>query len=174
MLPQLVQALFPLQDGFFDQQRPFFIGSEDSAHLDQVSPEGPQLRSGVFSCGVRVSVFQVKGHFRDIKIKVRPASPAISGYVQRLIFLLFKKIAVNFMQQTGPGVFMPAYVEYSWSKNGKDYSAPVRIQNTLPDNDPKLVIKPFEVAVNAQARYIRIMARNDKHGFLFADEILVY
>lgn len=85
-----------------------------------------------------------------------------------------KKIAVNFMQQTGPGVFMPAYVEYSWSKNGKDYSAPVRIQNTLPDNDPKLVIKPFEVAVNAQARYIRIMARNDKHGFLFADEILVY
>ncbi|MBZ5857674.1 beta-N-acetylhexosaminidase [Flavihumibacter profundi] len=85
-----------------------------------------------------------------------------------------KKIAVNFMQITGPGVFMPNYVEYSWSKNGKDYSAPVRIMNTVPDTESKLVIKPFEVMVNRQAKYIRIKAQNDKHGFLFADEVLVY
>lgn len=84
------------------------------------------------------------------------------------------KIAVNFMQQTGPGVYMPKYVDYSWSKNGKDYSAPIRILNTIPDTESKLVIKPFEVNVNAQAKFIRITALNDKHGFLFADEVLVY
>jgi hexosaminidase len=85
-----------------------------------------------------------------------------------------KKIAVNFMQITGPGVYMPKFVEYSWSKNGIDYSTPIRIANTVPETESKLVIKPFEVTVNGQAKFIRIKAQNEQHGFLFADEVLVY
>jgi hexosaminidase len=84
-----------------------------------------------------------------------------------------KKIAINFMQLTGPGVYMPHHVDYSWSKNGKDFTAPVRITNTIPESNTRLVIKPFEVTLNSQAKYIRITAQNDKHGFLFADEVLI-
>ncbi|ULQ52062.1 beta-N-acetylhexosaminidase [Flavihumibacter fluvii] len=83
------------------------------------------------------------------------------------------KIAVNFMQITGPGVYMPAYVEYSWSKDGKNFSSPVRIANIVPETESKLVIKPFEVMVNDKVKFIRIKAPNDKHAFLFADEVLV-
>ena len=85
-----------------------------------------------------------------------------------------KKIAVNFMQITGPGVYLPKSVEYSWSKDGKNYTEPVRVANTVPESESKLVIKPFEVTVNGQAKFIRIKAVNEQHGFLFADEVLVY
>lgn len=84
-----------------------------------------------------------------------------------------RNIAVNFMQITGPGVYMPQYVEYSWSEDGKQYSSPVRIDNTVPESESKLVIKPFTVSVNAPVKYIRVTAKNAQHGFLFADEIIV-
>jgi hexosaminidase len=84
-----------------------------------------------------------------------------------------ERIAINFMQITGPGVYMPQYVEYSWSSDGKQFSPPVRIDNTVPESESKLVIKPFSVQVNAPVKYIRIMAKNAQRGFLFADEILV-
>jgi hexosaminidase len=83
------------------------------------------------------------------------------------------KVSVNFMQLIGPGVYMPKNVVYSWSANGKDYDAPVQVENTVPDTETKLVVKPFETTVNKPIKYIHIKADNYKHGFLFADEILV-
>lgn len=83
-------------------------------------------------------------------------------------------ISVSFMQLTGPGVYMPGYVEYSWSEDGKTFSHPVRIDNTVPSTQSALVIQPFKAAIGAQAKYIRVFARNDKKGFLFADEIMIF
>lgn len=82
-------------------------------------------------------------------------------------------IAINFMQITGPGVYMPQYVEYSWSADGKQFVPPVRVNNTVPESESKLVIRPFSVSVDAQVKIIRIKAKNAQHGFLFADEIIV-
>jgi hexosaminidase len=83
-------------------------------------------------------------------------------------------ISISFMQLTGPGVFMPGYVEFSWSADGKTFSKPVRVNNSVPSTISTLVIKPFIAAIGAKAKYIRVFARNDKRGFLFADEIMVF
>jgi hexosaminidase len=85
-----------------------------------------------------------------------------------------QRVSVSFMQITGPGVFMPEFMQVSWSEDGKTFSQPVNIANTVPDTIPTLVIKPFEAMVNQKARFIRVFAKNNKHGFLFADEVMVF
>ncbi len=85
-----------------------------------------------------------------------------------------KNISVSFMQLTGPGVYMPGYVEYSWSEDGKTFSSPVRVKNNIPVTQSALVIQPFKADIGAKAKYIRVFARNDKKGFLFADEIMIF
>lgn len=84
------------------------------------------------------------------------------------------KVSVSFMQITGPGVYMPGYVQVSCSNDGKSFSTPVTINNSVPDSISTLVIKPFEVMLNQQAKFIRVVAKNSKHGFLFADEVMVF
>lgn len=85
-----------------------------------------------------------------------------------------QRVSVSFMQITGPGVFMPEFVQVSWSEDGKIFSQPVNIANTVPDTIPTLVIKPFEATINQKARFIRVFAKNNKNGFLFADEVMVF
>ncbi len=85
-----------------------------------------------------------------------------------------QRVSVSFMQLTGPGVFMPQFVQFSWSDDGKNFSEPVTITNNVPDTTAELVIKPFEAVINHKAQFIRVFARNHKRGFLFADEIMVF
>lgn len=82
-------------------------------------------------------------------------------------------ISVRFMQLTGPGVYMPARVEFSWSVNGKDYSAPVTVMNQVPEDQASLITEHYSVSVQDRAKYIRIRAQNHKRGFLFADEVII-
>ena len=85
-----------------------------------------------------------------------------------------QKVRVSFMQLTGPGVYMPEYMQISCSVDGKTFSTPVTIPNTVPDSISTLVIKPFEANIQQQARFIRVLAKNGKRGFLFADEVMVF
>ena len=85
-----------------------------------------------------------------------------------------QRVSVSFMQITGPGVFMPEFVQVSWSEDGKTFSQPVNIPNTVPDTISTLVIKPFEAVINQKAKFIRVFAKNNKHDFLFADEVMVF
>jgi len=85
-----------------------------------------------------------------------------------------QRVSVSFMQIIGPGVFMPQFVQFSWSEDGKNFSAPVTITNNVPDTTANLVIKPFEAVISHKAQFIRVFARNHKRGFLFADEIMVF
>ena len=88
--------------------------------------------------------------------------------------MIVQQVSVSFMQLTGPGVYMPEFVQFSWSENGKDFSEPVTITNTVAETAAQLVIKPFEARINHRAKFIRVFARNHKRGFLFADEIMLF
>jgi hexosaminidase len=78
------------------------------------------------------------------------------------------------MQMTGPGVFMPAWVEVSVSDDGKAFKTLQRIDNDIPVSNPALLFKDFKFDLHGQtARYIRVLAKNTD-GFLFTDEVVIY
>ncbi|HSF46047.1 MAG TPA: family 20 glycosylhydrolase [Chitinophagaceae bacterium] len=83
-------------------------------------------------------------------------------------------VSATFMQVTGPGVYMPDYVEVSISGDGKDFLSVGKALNDIPTTDPSLIFKTFKVDTGKlPGRYIRFYAKNHT-GFLFADEIVVY
>lgn len=86
-----------------------------------------------------------------------------------------KRLSVSFMQLTGPGVYMPGYVEVLISEDGKNYSPVKKISNDIPVTVSTLTFKDFSFDLDGQkARYIRVRATNEQHGFMFADEIIIY
>lgn len=85
-----------------------------------------------------------------------------------------KDISCTFMQLTGPGVYMPDYIEVFVSNDGKNFSSAGKALNDVPAGDATLRFKTYRVSpVNTSARYIRFYAKNHR-GFLFADEVVVY
>ena len=86
-----------------------------------------------------------------------------------------KSLSVTFMQQTGPGVFIPDSVMISLSDNGKEFRRVKTIKNNIPLTQSSLTFKVFQFDLSGETgRFIRIFARNGQHGFLFADEVIVY
>ncbi|NLR60151.1 family 20 glycosylhydrolase [Chitinophaga polysaccharea] len=86
-----------------------------------------------------------------------------------------KSLSVSFMQQTGPGVYIPAFVEVLVSDDNKDFRKVKQIDNDIPVTQSTLTFKDFRFDLKEQlARYIRIHAKNQQHGFLFADEVIIY
>jgi hexosaminidase len=86
-----------------------------------------------------------------------------------------KSLSVNFMQLTGPGVYIPAFVEVLLSRDGKNFRLAQQVKNDIPLTVSTLTFRNFKFSLNGQkARYIRVHARNEQHGFMFADEIIVY
>ena len=86
-----------------------------------------------------------------------------------------KSLSISFMQQTGPGVFMPEFVEVSMSDNGNEFRKVMTIKNDVPLTDPSLILKNFQFNLSGEkGRFIRVFAKNAQHGFLFADEVIVY
>lgn len=85
-------------------------------------------------------------------------------------------VAMNFMQITGPGVYMPGEFKVLLSENGRTFREVGIVQNDVSDQDPTLTFKRFELklAKPQHARYVRVVATNPKKGFLFADELIVY
>lgn len=83
-------------------------------------------------------------------------------------------VTVGLMQLTGPGVYMPRYVEVSLSTDGKTFTPPVRVENNVPELQSTLLIQDVTVPITGQsARYVRVFARRNK-GYMFADEIRVH
>jgi hexosaminidase len=83
-------------------------------------------------------------------------------------------VSAAFMQITGPGVYMPDYVEVSISTDGNNFVSVGKAVNDVPTADARLLFKNFSVSIGKlTGRYIRFFAKNHS-GFLFADEIIVY
>jgi hexosaminidase len=85
------------------------------------------------------------------------------------------RLSVTFMQLTGPGVYMPAFVEVLLSEDGKNFRPLQQVPNDIPVSRATLVFKDFTFDLNGQkARYIRVHAKNEQRGFMFADEVIIY
>jgi hexosaminidase len=83
-------------------------------------------------------------------------------------------VAIRFMQQPGPGVLFPAYVELLVSEDGKTFTTVKKEVNTIPTTDPALQFKTFTFDCGkANARYIRLFAPKVA-GFMFTDEVVVF
>lgn len=82
-------------------------------------------------------------------------------------------VSANFMQLTGPGVYMPVYVAISVSENGETFQEVARINNEVPMDKDQLVIRDFTARFKASGRYVKLYAKRNL-GFQFIDEIVIY
>lgn len=86
-----------------------------------------------------------------------------------------KTVSLRFMQNAGPGVFMPGTVSLEISDNGKDFREVQKVKNDIPASQTNLTFRNFNFNLNGRmARYIRVKADNPQGGYLFTDEIVVY
>lgn len=86
------------------------------------------------------------------------------------------QVAVQFMQDSGSGIFLPAGVKVLLSDNGTNYREVATIRHGVSPDDEGLVFHRFEEAFDKPlaARYLRITAPRARAGLLVADEIVVY
>ncbi|MBB2147770.1 glycoside hydrolase family 20 protein [Pedobacter gandavensis] len=86
-----------------------------------------------------------------------------------------QQLKMRFMQLTGPGVYMPANVKIALSADGINFKTIPQVDNDVPDTDASLRFKTFIFDLKGNtARYLRITAKNEKKGFMFTDEVVVY
>lgn len=85
------------------------------------------------------------------------------------------QLKIRFMQLTGPGVYMPANVTVAISEDGKEFKTIQCLENDVPYTDASLRFKTFVFDLKGNtARYLRITGKNEKKGFMFSDEVVVY
>ena len=95
-----------------------------------------------------------------------------------------KTLAVNFLSHQSRGIFLPTSVEFSTSKDGKDYQPVARIENEVKQQTGAS-IKTFKKEFQpTSARYVKIIARTigkcpDWHplkgrdAWLYVDEVVI-
>ena len=94
------------------------------------------------------------------------------------------QVGAGFCQDARSWIWMPRYVEFSTSTDGEHYTPLARVDNTLDERDYEVRIWDCEVPADAQARYVKVTAKNigtipDWHpgagspGFIFIDEIWI-
>ncbi len=85
------------------------------------------------------------------------------------------QVKIRFMQLTGPGVYIPSQVTIAVSNDGKVFKTVQKIDNDVPYTDSSLRFKTFLFNLSGNtARYIRVTGINEKRGFIFTDEVVVY
>lgn len=92
------------------------------------------------------------------------------------------KIGIGFLQDIKSWIWMPKLVRFEISKDGETWKHAGTIENTVPRKQEGAIRKDFEIAVEGEIRYLRIMAPNGGpcpgwhpgsggKSWLFADEI---
>lgn len=82
---------------------------------------------------------------------------------------------MRFLQDIGPGVFMPGQVEVQLSVDGQEYTSPRYICSGTPADQKGTIIEDFTADLgHTTARYLKVNVRNTHGGFVFADEIVVH
>lgn len=86
-----------------------------------------------------------------------------------------QSLSISFMQLTGPGVYMPGYVEVSVSDDGQTFRPVQKVENDVPVSQARLTFREFRFELKGErARYVKVYAPNTQKGFLFTDEVIVY
>jgi hypothetical protein len=96
-------------------------------------------------------------------------------------------VQTNFLQNQKSWIFLPEFVEYSLSSDGKKYHSFNEVLHKVSPKEEKAIIQPFnfQFLENTKARYIRVKAKSlekcpawhDGAGepcWIFTDEIVVF
>jgi predicted alpha-1,2-mannosidase len=94
------------------------------------------------------------------------------------------RIAAGFLQDARPWIWLPKYVEVWTSEDGQTFTLTATVKHDVPANQMEVVIKDFEVAVDANARFVKVFAKNfgaipEWHpgagypAYIFIDEIII-
>ncbi|MBN7812422.1 family 20 glycosylhydrolase [Algoriphagus sp. H41] len=82
--------------------------------------------------------------------------------------------SASFLQNIGPGIYMPDSVIVSVSVDGKDFEQVLQVANEVPKDQKGLVFADFAGSMgNVQARYIHVRAVNGNRAFIFSDELVI-
>ena len=86
------------------------------------------------------------------------------------------KFAATFIQNIGPGIYMPEFVEISISDDGQHYEKVGHIDNDTNEEEKGLFQKTFAFSLKGKkARYIKVFAKNKAaNRFMFTDEFVIY
>lgn len=84
-------------------------------------------------------------------------------------------ITAEFMQQSGPGVFLPKEVIISVSSDNKKFTDLAKLTHDVSTTETRQIFHAFGWQGETKTRYIRYHAiiNKNKGGFLFTDEIVV-
>ena len=94
------------------------------------------------------------------------------------------QVGAGFCQDARSWIWMPRWVEFSVSDDGEHFTPLARVDNTMDERDYDVRIWDCEVPADAQARYVKVFAKNigtipawhpgaGSPGFIFIDEIWV-
>jgi predicted alpha-1,2-mannosidase len=95
------------------------------------------------------------------------------------------KVSAGFLQSAGSWIWMPEYVEFYYSGDGKTFTKIGKITNDIDRKEMQTVIKDFSIKTgNIKAKYIKVLAKNmgicpkwhpgaGGKAWLFVDEITV-
>jgi predicted alpha-1,2-mannosidase len=96
-----------------------------------------------------------------------------------------RRISTGFLQDYGSWIFLPSSVEYSVSRDGRDFTPLRPVTHTVPSSRGGAFVHEFERKIrHTKARYVRIVAHNvgvnppwhpgaGHPAFIFADEIVI-
>jgi len=86
------------------------------------------------------------------------------------------QVSIGFVQEPGPGIFLPGEVKVLLSDNGTNFREVAAINHNVSPDGERLVFHRFEQVFDkpVAARYLRVVAPRARPGFLFADEVVVY
>lgn len=71
------------------------------------------------------------------------------------------QVSAGFLEDTSVWIFLPEYVDYYVSQDGKTFEKVADIKNTIDPRKQGLVLKHFTAALHGvKARYLKIFARN--------------
>lgn len=84
-------------------------------------------------------------------------------------------VAAEFMQLSGPYVWLPREVIISVSDDGKSFTEVQRLSTDVPTTEDRLVFRTYQWEGKASARYVRYRALSNgiEGGWLFTDEIVI-
>jgi len=94
-------------------------------------------------------------------------------------------MSAHFLQDINSWIFMPEYVAFSVSNDGKHFRPVGKVNNTVPEKKQGSILKSFTLRIKpVRARYVRVFAKSiincppwhKGHGnkaYIFADEITI-
>ena len=82
-------------------------------------------------------------------------------------------VGATFMQQPGPQVFLPKYIEIFVSADGQHFEKAGEVWNVVPRSDRSVLYNLFGTQIKADGRYVRYHAVRRNNAWLFVDEIVV-